>query len=134
VTVSVANTGNREGEEVVQLYVRDEVGSVTRPVRELRGFQRVRLAPGRDTTVSFTLGPAELAFYGQDMERIVEPGFFTLYVGTSSQATDSIRFEVTGSAQCDALVLSKGVLGWLTDRLAARDQRVGGECRARSAQ
>jgi beta-glucosidase len=133
VSVNVSNTGNREGEEVVQLYVRDEVGSVTRPVRELRGFQRVRLAPGRDTTVSFTLGPASLAFYGQAMERIVEPGFFTVYVGTSSQAADSIRFEVTGAAECDTLVLSRRVLGWLPDRLAVRDQKVPIECRARRA-
>ncbi len=133
VSVTVSNTGNREGEEVVQLYVRDEVGSVTRPVRELRGFQRVRLAPGRDTTVNFTLGPASLAFYGQAMERIVEPGFFTVYVGTSSQAADSIRFEVTGAAQCDRLVLSRRVLGWLPDRLAVRDQRVSFECRPRRA-
>lgn len=134
ITVEVANTGNRAGDEVVQLYVQDEVGSVTRPVRELRGFRRVRLAPRQSQAVSFTLGPAELAFYGKDMERIVEPGWFTVHVGTSSAQTDSVRFQITGTDDCATLVLSPRVLGWLPDDLAVRSQDVAGTCRARSAQ
>jgi beta-glucosidase len=134
VSVEVSNTGDRAGDEVVQLYVRDEVGSVTRPVKELRGFERVSLTPGQSETVTFTLGPAELAFFGQDMQRIVEPGFFTVFVGTSSEQVESARFEITGSADCAALVLSPRVLGWLPDRLAVRSQDVAGTCRAREAQ
>jgi beta-glucosidase len=134
VSVEVSNTGDRAGDEVVQLYVRDEVGSVTRPVKELRGFERVSLTPGASATVTFTLGPAELAFYGQDMQRIVEPGFFTVHVGTSSAQTDSVRFEITGSGECATLVLSPRVLGWLPDRLAARPQDVAATCRPRGDQ
>jgi beta-glucosidase len=97
VQVDVSNTGSRPGDEVVQLYLRDEVGSVTRPVRELRGFQRITLQPGQTRTVRFTLGPDDLAFYDQQLRRVVEPGFFTLWVGTSSaDSRSSARFEVVG--------------------------------------
>lgn len=133
VSVDVANTGSRAGDEVVQLYLEDEVGSVTRPVRELRGFRRITLAPAQTTTVTFTVGPAELAFYGPDMERIVEPGFFTVHVGTSSAETQPARFELTGTDACATLVLSKRILGWLPDDLATRPQRVETTCRARPA-
>lgn len=84
VTVEVANTGTKAGDEVVQLYVRDVVSSVTRPVKELRGFQRVSLEPGATKTVTFTVGPLHLSLIDAHMKRVVEPGRFELLVGTSS--------------------------------------------------
>jgi len=85
VSAEVGNTGSRAGEEVVQLYVNDPVASVTRPVKELRGFQRVALQPGEKKTVKFTLGPDDLALYDQSMVRRVEPGMFNVMVGSSSE-------------------------------------------------
>ena len=82
----LTNSGNVEAEEVVQLYVRDLVGDVTRPVKELKGFRRIRLQPGESRTVSFELDAADLAFYGQDMELMTEPGDFHVWVGGSSDA------------------------------------------------
>ena len=84
VTVEVTNTGDRAGDEVVQLYVRDVVSSVTRPTKELRGFERVTLAPGETKTVAFVLGPAELSLIDRHMQRSVEPGRFEVMAGTSS--------------------------------------------------
>lgn len=83
-SATVANTGAREGTEVAQLYIRVEVGSVTRPVRQLAGFRRLALKPGEARTIAFTLGPQELGFYGKDMRFRVEPGRVRVYVGTSS--------------------------------------------------
>ncbi len=94
VSVRVTNTGRRPGEEVVQLYVRDDVASVTRPVRQLRGFKRVALAPGESKTVTFELGFDDLAMYDLEMRPVVEPGTFTVFVGGSSDATLEGRFEV----------------------------------------
>ena len=85
VSVDVANTSRFEAEEVVQLYVRDLVGNVTRPVRELKGFRRVRLPPGRTVTVSFRLGSDDLAFFGRDNTLIVEAGEFHVWAGGSSE-------------------------------------------------
>ncbi len=82
----VANAGDVEADEVAQLYVRDLVGDVTRPVKELKGFQRIRLQPGEVRTISFELNPVDLAFYGQDMELMTEPGEFHVWVGGSSDA------------------------------------------------
>jgi beta-glucosidase len=96
VSIEVTNTGNRAGDEVVQLYLRDDVASLTRPVKQLRGFRRITLKPGQTRTVSFGLGPNDLAFYGPDLRRIVEPGTFTVYVGTSSTDVSEARFEVVG--------------------------------------
>jgi len=93
-TVTVANTGSREGTEVVQLYVRDEVASVGRPVRELKGFQRVTLKPAESRAVDIRVAVRDLAFYGLDMKRVVEPGAFHVYVGTSSAEGQEARFEV----------------------------------------
>jgi beta-glucosidase len=96
VTVDVSNTGARAGTEVAQLYLRDDAASVTRPVRELRGFRRVTLKPGETQTLTFRLGPDDLALYDRDMRRVVEPGGFTVWVGGSSTATLEARFTVTG--------------------------------------
>lgn len=84
VGVEVENVGPRAGDEVIQLYVRDPVASVARPIRELRGFERVSLRPGEKRTVSFTLGPEQLGLYNRDMRWVVEPGTFDVIVGTSS--------------------------------------------------
>jgi len=94
VQVDVTNTGKRAGDEVVQLYVRAEVSSVTRPVKELRGFERTSLKPGETRTVSFTLGPKDLQFYNRQMKRVVEPGKFTVMVGPNSAELQSATFEV----------------------------------------
>ena len=84
VSVEVKNTGKLAGVEVAQLYVRDVVASVTRPVKELKAFRRVALQPGESKTISFTLNPTELTFYDLHMKRVVEPGFFKVYVGGNS--------------------------------------------------
>lgn len=84
VSVDVTNTGKIAGSEVAQLYIRDEVSSVTRPVKELRGFRRITLDPGKTETVSFTLGPDELSFLNREMHRVVEPGIFDIMVGGNS--------------------------------------------------
>lgn len=84
ISFTLKNTGKYDGTEVVQLYVQDKVGSVTRPVKELKRFQRVTLKAGESTQVSLSLPVSELAFWGYDMNYTVEPGDFTLWVGTSS--------------------------------------------------
>ena len=96
VTVDVANTGARAGTEVAQLYLRDDAASITRPVRELRGFRRVTLQPGQTQAVRFELRPDDLAFHDRDLRRVIEPGTFTLWVGGSSAATLQSRFRVVG--------------------------------------
>lgn len=99
VTIScvVTNTGSREGDEVVQLYLKDEFASVTRPVMELKGFERIHLSPGTSCTVTFTLDPIHLRFTGIDMRRIVEPGEFKVMIGASSSDIRlSGSFEITG--------------------------------------
>jgi beta-glucosidase len=83
-TVTVTNTGARAGDEVVQLYVRDPVASVTRPVLELKSFVRVGLAPGESRTVTFETPVGQLGFCDRQLDHIVEPGRFDLFVGTSS--------------------------------------------------
>jgi beta-glucosidase len=90
----VRNEGAVEAEEVVQLYVRDLVGQVTRPVRELKGFRRVRLAPGERRTVSFELSAQDLAFYGRDMRPVTEPGAFHAWIGGSSEAGLRAEFSI----------------------------------------
>src|SRR5207247_2920681 len=84
VSVEVQNVGQRAGDEVVQLYIRDVAASVTRPVKELKGFQRVTLQPGEKRRVEFTLGPQELGFHNREMKFVVEPGQFKIMVGSSS--------------------------------------------------
>ena len=82
--MDVSNTGKVRGDEVAQLYIRDEVSSVTRPIKELRGFRRITLDPGETKTVEFTLGFDELSFLDRDMHRVVEPGTFKVMVGGNS--------------------------------------------------
>jgi beta-glucosidase len=84
VSVAVRNTGSLQGDEVVQLYVRDVASSITRPVKELKGFQRVSLQPGASTTVEFTLGKEAFAFWNEDMKYAVEPGEFAIMAGPNS--------------------------------------------------
>ncbi|HEX5048005.1 MAG TPA: glycoside hydrolase family 3 N-terminal domain-containing protein [Gammaproteobacteria bacterium] len=84
VSVDVRNSGKRAGDETVQLYVHDEVSSVTRPTKELKGFQRVTLGPGEQKTVTFTLGPEALQFWNAEMQRVVEPGEFDVMAGPNS--------------------------------------------------
>jgi beta-glucosidase len=93
-SVEVENTGKRAGDEVVQLYVRDVASSRTRPVRELKGFERITLRPGEKRRVEFTLTPAELGFYDRDMRFTVEPGEFRVFAGNSSVGGLEATFEV----------------------------------------
>lgn len=88
VIADVTNTGDRTGSEVVQLYIRDLVSSVTRPVKELKGFTKVTLAPGETKTIALEITPESLAFYDIDMNYVVEPGDFQILVGSSSRDED----------------------------------------------
>lgn len=88
VLVDVTNPGKRAGAEVVQLYIRDLVSSVTRPVKELKGFKKVFLQPGETQTVALDIAPESLSFYDVDMKYVVEPGEFEIMVGTSSRDVD----------------------------------------------
>ncbi len=108
VTVDVTNSGRRAGTEVAQLYLRDDAATVTRPVRELRGFRRIELQPGEIRTVRFTLKPDDLAMYDRDMRRVVEPGTFTVWAGGSSAATLESHFTVAGGV----VVLAKAPLAF----------------------
>ncbi len=82
VKVEVTNTGARSGDEVVPFCIRDDGGSVTRPVKELKAFKRITLSPGQTRQVAFTLLPEELAFYDRSMRRVVEPGTVTAMIDT----------------------------------------------------
>ncbi|MEO6525557.1 MAG: glycoside hydrolase family 3 N-terminal domain-containing protein [Gemmatimonadaceae bacterium] len=99
VSVTVTNTGTREGTEVAQLYLRHDAASVTRPVRELRGFQRVHLRAREARTIRFTLHPTSFALYDIDMRRVVEPGAYTLWAGGSSEASLASTLTITGPAR-----------------------------------
>jgi len=94
ITVELFNAGNYPGEEIVQLYIRDLFGSVTRPVKELKGFKRIRLKPGEKTIVKFTLSTDDLASYNKDMVFVTEPGEFYLWAGGSSADGLRAEFEV----------------------------------------
>ena len=93
-SVEITNAGDREAEEVLQLYVRDMVGSVTRPVKELKGFKRVKVAPGETVKVEFELPVQDLSFYGIDMKKKVEPGKFRLWIAGDSASGKPVEFEV----------------------------------------
>ncbi|NCA84356.1 MAG: beta-glucosidase BglX [Clostridia bacterium] len=92
VSVQVTNTGKMAGQEVVQLYLRDLVGSVTRPVKELKDFRKIYLEPGAQSVVTFEITPATLEFLTRDMQWAAEPGEFDVFVGTDSGTTQSVRF------------------------------------------
>jgi beta-glucosidase len=94
VSVDVANTGRRTGDEVIQLYVRDDEASVTRPVLELKRFKRVTLSPGERRTVSFELRPDDLALWNMAMRKVVEPGTFTISAGPNSVDLKSVKLTV----------------------------------------
>ena len=93
-SVDVTNTGARQGDEVVQLYLHDPVASISQPVRRLRGFQRVTLAPGQKTTINFTLDQSDFGFYDNRGRFVVEPGLIDVYAGDSSSATLKQSFTV----------------------------------------
>jgi beta-glucosidase len=95
VTVDVANTGNYDGKETVQLYIRDLVGSVTRPVRELKNFQKISLKKGEKQTVTFEITVEDLKFYNSDLQFVAEPGQFDVFVGGNSNADNKVNFELT---------------------------------------
>ncbi len=94
VSVNVTNTGRFPGEEVVQLYIRDEFASITRPIKELKGFQKIKLVPGETKNVKFDITPAMLSFPDKDFKPVVEPGKFTLMVGGSSDELISSSFDI----------------------------------------
>jgi len=94
-SVNVTNTGNMAGEEVVQCYVRDLVGSVTRPVKELKGFEKIALKVGESKVVTFTIKPAMLAFHRADMTYGTEPGDFKLFIGGNSRDVKETKFKLT---------------------------------------
>lgn len=90
-SVTVTNTGNREGKEVVQLYIRDMVGSVTRPVKELKGFQKIELKAGGSRTISFRITTEDLKFYNYDLKHVWEPGDFMIMIGGNSRDVKSAK-------------------------------------------
>ena len=95
--VTITNTGKYDGKEVVQLYIRDVVGSVTRPVKELKGFQKIELKAGESKTVSFSVTPEDLKFYAQhsannyDLKYDWEPGDFEIMIGTNSRDVKKVK-------------------------------------------
>ena len=91
-SVTVTNTGDRAGSEVVQLYIRDLVGSVTRPVKELKGFEKIYLRPNESRTVRFTIAPEMLKFYNADLKFVAEPGDFDVMIGPDSRNVKTARF------------------------------------------
>jgi beta-glucosidase len=103
VEVTVKNTGTRGGDEVVQLYLRDDAATITRPVRALRGFQKVALAKGASSTVTFKLDQDDFALLDDKLKRVVEAGTFTVFVGGSSTTDNQARFEVTATTHLPGL-------------------------------
>jgi beta-glucosidase len=94
VTVDVKNIGNFDGQEVVQLYIRDLVGSVTRPVKELKGFEKITLKIGETKSVSFEISSEDLKFYNIDMKNVAEVGNFEVFVGENSETDRKASFEL----------------------------------------
>ena len=93
-SVEVTNTGERAGKEVVQMYIQDVVASSSRPVRELKGFDKVLLQPGETKTVTFEIGPDALSFFNQDMQYVAEPGQFKVYIGGNSRTSNEASFNL----------------------------------------
>lgn len=96
VFADIVNTGETEGDEIVQCYVRDLVGSITRPVRELKAFRRIHLRPGEKRTVEFRLSTEDLAFYKEDGKLVTEPGMFHVWIAPDSSSGLKAEFELTG--------------------------------------
>jgi beta-glucosidase len=90
--VTVTNTGKVAGKEVVQMYLRDVVGSTTRPLRELKGFEKIYLEPGESKMVTFEITPELMSHYNSDLKFVAEPGEFVVYIGYSSQTKNSASF------------------------------------------
>jgi beta-glucosidase len=97
VTVDITNTGNVRGDEVAQMYIRDDVSSVTRPVKELKDFKRISLNTGETKTVTFKITPAKLQFYDREMKRVVEPGTFQILAGGNSMDLITVSLEVVAN-------------------------------------
>ena len=93
-SVTVTNIGNYTADEVVQLYIRDLAGSITRPVKELKGFQRIRLEPNKSTRIQFKISTNDLSFFNQQMQEVTEPGDFSLWIGGSSATTLKGSFSI----------------------------------------
>jgi beta-glucosidase len=93
-TITLTNTGNYDGEETVQLYIQDLVGSVVRPVKELKGFQKIFLKKGESRQVSFIINVDKLKFYNSELKYIYEPGDFKVYIGGSSQDVKEASFKL----------------------------------------
>jgi beta-glucosidase len=96
VTVAVRNTGPRAGDETVQVYLRQQVGSVTRPIKELKAFERVTLEPGESKNLAFTLTPASFRMWNIAMQRVVEPGAFDIMVGPNSVDLKTVVLHIGG--------------------------------------
>lgn len=94
VSIDVKNSGNYDGKEIVQLYTRDLVGSVTRPIKELKGFQKIDIKKGETKTVTFTITEEDLKFYNQNLDFVAEPGKFEVFIGTNSDTKNKIEFEL----------------------------------------
>lgn len=92
--VTVTNTGDRDGKEVVQLYIRDVVGSITRPVKELKGFEKVFLKAGESKTVTFKIDRKLLEFYDYNLNKVAEPGEFHVFIGKDSQTDNMARLKL----------------------------------------
>ncbi|MND62299.1 Periplasmic beta-glucosidase precursor [compost metagenome] len=93
-SVTVKNTGNYDGDEVVQLYIQDVVGSIKRPVKELKGFEKISLKAGASQIVNFMITEDMLRFYNNQLELKSEPGLFKVYIGTNSSVKEAAEFEL----------------------------------------
>jgi beta-glucosidase len=93
-TIAVTNSGTKDGQEVVQLYIRDLVGSITRPVKELKGFQKIALKAGETKNVSFTITTNDLKFYNYDLKYVAEPGDFKMFIGGNSRDVKEASFKL----------------------------------------
>jgi beta-glucosidase len=93
-SVTLTNSGNYDGEEVVQLYIKDEVASITRPLKELKGFQKVFLKKGETKTVTFTIDENLLHFYNADLKHTSEKGNFQLYIGSNAAVENGVSFQL----------------------------------------
>lgn len=94
ISVDVTNSGNFDGKEIIQLYIRDLVGSVTRPIKELKGFQKVMFKKGEKQTITFEISVEDLKFYNSDLKYVAEPGTFQIFIGTNSGTDKYVSFEL----------------------------------------